>query len=596
MEKGNELRISESLALPLDIVTDTIGILAIKGSGKTYAFLTLVEEMVKRNLPAVVIDTMGVCWGLRSSIDGKSPGLPIVILGGVHGDVPLESTAGKVIADWIVGERQPAVLDISEFTKGEASRFILDFLTRLFQTNRSALHLFIDEADEWAPQRPFREEARTLRAMEVLIRRGRARGIGVTMVTQRPATLNKNILTQASTLIVGRMISPQDRKAVQAWIDAHGTEHQKEAFWESLASLSTKEKWIWAPARNIFKRVTIRLRETFDSSATPKVGEKVSAPKSLAEVDLEKLKGRIAATIERAKQEDPRELRKKIAELEARLRSAPAPVEHTETKVKEIPILKSTQIGRLEKVVEKLRGISNKLSDPIDEMTRLSNELSEPIGEMARHSIAITDAIKKYSLPQDPSVKHSVQFAEKRNLYIQAKTDPILKKHIIQENDGSPRTLRLGERRMLDVLCRWYPARLTKAQLATLSRLRVTSGTFSAYYGTLKRANLIDEASNGIQVSELGLYVHGGIKSVPQTTEEIIQMWRGSLRAGERKLLDILVEAYPGSMSKEELAERADLTANSGTFGAYLGTLRRNGLAETRDGKVKAGEVLFLKD
>jgi len=30
MDKANELRISDSLALPLDIVTDTIGILAIK--------------------------------------------------------------------------------------------------------------------------------------------------------------------------------------------------------------------------------------------------------------------------------------------------------------------------------------------------------------------------------------------------------------------------------------------------------------------------------------------------------------------------------------------------------------------------------------
>jgi hypothetical protein len=575
MEKGNELRISESLALPLDIVTDTIGILAIKGSGKTYAFLTLVEEMVKRNLPAVVIDTMGVCWGLRSSVDGKSPGLPIVILGGVHGDVPLESTAGKVIADWIVGERQPAVLDISEFTKGEASRFILDFLTRLFQTNRSAMHLFIDEADEWAPQRPFREEARTLRAMEVLVRRGRARGIGVTLVTQRPATLSKNVLTQVGALVVGRMISPQDRKAVQAWIDAHGTEHQKETFWESLASLSTKDKWIWAPTRDIFKCVTIRLRETFDSSATPRVGEKVSAPKSLAEVDLEKLKGRIAATIERAKQEDPRELRKQLAEARRQISELQSGMGRSTEKVEvpvEIPVLKDGQITRLEKIVENLRTISGKLSGPID--------------QMAKHGISITEAIKKYSskpaiLPQK----------------IETKINPVLisKRIIKEEGDEPPRTLRSGERRMLDVLCRWYPARLTKAQIATLSRLRVTSGTFSNYYGTLKRANLINEDSNGIQASDLGFRINGGVRSAPQTTDEIIQMWRGALRAGERRLLDILVEIYPKGISRSELAERTELTANAGTFGNYFGTLRRNGLAEVSGDQVRAGEVLFLQ-
>lgn len=585
MNKSNELWISEDLALPLDIVTDTIAILAIKGSGKTYTFLALVEEMVKRNLPAVVIDTMGVCWGLRSSVDGKSPGLPIVILGGVHGDVPLESTAGKVIADWIVSEQQPAVLDISEFTKGEASRFVLDFLTRLFQTNRSAMHLFIDEADEWAPQRPFREEARTLRAMEVLVRRGRARGIGITMVTQRPATLNKNVLTQSSTLIVGRMISPQDRKAVQAWIDAHGTEHQKEDFWESLASLSTKEKWVWAPARKIFRRVTIRLRETFDSSATPKVGEKVSAPKSLAEVDLEKLKGRISATIERAKQEDPRELRRQLAEARRQISELQSVMGKTTVKVEvpvEIPILKKEQIVALEKTVEKLSKISDKLAVPID--------------EMAKQGIAITDAIKKYSLPRESPIKHSVQFNKNTNFPVRPKIHPVLEKRIIQKNGDPPRTLRLGERRMLNVLNRWYPAKLTKAQLATLSRLRVTSGTFSAYYGTLKRENLIEESGAVIiQISELGYTLTGGKGQSPQTTEEVIEMWRTSLRAGERTLLDILIEIYPEGMSREELAERSRLTANAGTFSAYLGTLRRNGLAKVGGNEVRAGEALFLQ-
>lgn len=571
------LKIADSLSLPFDIVTDTIGILAIRGSGKTYTFLALAEQMVKHNLPVVMLDTMGVCWGIRSSADGKSPGLPVTILGGSHGDVPLESQAGRVIADWIVSDRQPTVLDISEFSKAEGMRFVLDFVARLFQVNREPLHLMIDEADAWAPQRPFREEARTLSAMEVLVRRGRARGIGVTLVTQRPATLNKDVLTQMGMLIVGRMIAPQDRKAVQAWIDAHGTEHQKEEFWESLAALSTKEKWVWAPVRHIFKRVTILARETFDSSKTPEVGAHIKEPKSLALVDLEALKKKIASTIERAKQEDPRELRKQLAEAQKeisklRIRAgSEIPPATIEVPV-EIPILKNEQIARLEKIVERLREISGKLASPID--------------EMAKQGISITDEIKKYSSLGAPALHPKVQ----------PKSNPIIDNRIIkEEGNETPRTLRLGERRMLDVLCRWYPARLTKAQLATLSRLRVTGGTFSNYYGTLRRANLVDEGSNGIQVSELGLYVHGGVKSVPQTTEEVVQMWRGALRAGERRLLDILVEIYPKGISRSELAERTELTANAGTFSNYFGTLRRNGLAEVHGQEIRAGEALFLQ-
>jgi hypothetical protein len=38
----------------------------------------------------VIVDPKGDWWGIRSSADGKAPGLPVVILGGERGDVPLE--------------------------------------------------------------------------------------------------------------------------------------------------------------------------------------------------------------------------------------------------------------------------------------------------------------------------------------------------------------------------------------------------------------------------------------------------------------------------------------------------------------------------
>lgn len=562
----SEVKISRDLAFGADIVTDTIGILAIKGSGKTYTFLVLAEGMIKRSLPVVILDTMGVCWGLRSSADGQGPGLPVVILGGSHGDVPLESGSGRVIADWIISERQPALLDISEFSKADALRFVLDFVSRLYQVNRQPLHLMIDEADEWAPQKPFRDEARALRAFEVLVRRGRARGLGVTLVTQRPATLNKNLLTQVNTLVVGRMIAPQDRKAVQAWIDAHGTEKQKEEFWESLASLSTKEKWVWSPVNDIFKLVTVCSRETFDSSATPKVGERKVTPKSLAEVDLDALRKRIASTIEKAKQDDPRELRRQIVELRKQVeKSKTVEVE----KPVEVPVLKDEQIQKLTESINQVSAIN-------DGLNRVGQEIMTAVGSLGS---SLQKWLEKSPLSKVPVSRERFEHKGKTKIAI--------------HNDLDLR-LRLGERRMLEVLARWYPTGLTKSQLATLSRLKVSGGTFSAYYGVLKRADLIIETESGVQISNAGLQVCKEVKQIPQTTEEIVGMWRSALRLGERRLLDILIEAYPKSISKTDLAENAELTANAGTFGNYLGTLRRNGLAEVRGDQVRAGQALFL--
>ena len=37
--------------------------------------------------------------------------------------------------------------------------------------------------------------------MEDLVRRGRARGLGITLITQRPAVLNKDVLTQVDGIL-----------------------------------------------------------------------------------------------------------------------------------------------------------------------------------------------------------------------------------------------------------------------------------------------------------------------------------------------------------------------------------------------------------
>jgi hypothetical protein len=79
----------------------------------------------------------------------------------------------------------------------------------------------------------------------------------------------------------------------------------------------------------------------------------------------------------------------------------------------------------------------------------------------------------------------------------------------------------------------------------------------------------------------------------PQTTAELLELWRGALRAGERKMLDELVDVSPGTLSRAELGERAGDTASGGTFGAYLGTLRRNGLIEVDGDVVRRGGVVF---
>jgi DNA helicase HerA-like ATPase len=96
------LQLSNDLQLPVEAVTETFAILAKRGAGKTYIAAVMVEELLQAGLQVVVADPVGVWWGLRASADGQQEGLPIVIIGGEHGDVPLEVGAGEIIADGFV--------------------------------------------------------------------------------------------------------------------------------------------------------------------------------------------------------------------------------------------------------------------------------------------------------------------------------------------------------------------------------------------------------------------------------------------------------------------------------------------------------------
>ncbi len=55
----------------------------------------------------------------------------------------------------------------------------------------------------------------------------------------------------------------------------------------------------------------------------------------------------------------------------------------------------------------------------------------------------------------------------------------------------------------------------------------------------------------------------------------------------------VLAERYPDAMSRDELAEACNLTANAGTFGTYLSRLRSNALIVERDGTVAAAPAVM---
>lgn len=567
-----KLKISPDLSLPIDFVTSTQAILAKKGRGKSYTASVQAEELLELGQQIVVVDPTGAWHGLRSSADGKHAGYPIAVLGGEHGDVPLETTAGEVIGDAIASERFSAILDLSLFRKGEANRFMGVLLETLYRKNRDALHLFIDEADTVAPQKPFGDEARTLGACEDIVRRGRIRGIGATLITQRPQVLNKNVLSQVDMLTTLGMNHPKDIAAIKEWVAVHGDEDQAKLMISELPSLPIGQAWIWAPTADIFKRVTIRRRRTFDSGKTPKAGERALAPKVLAPVDIERLGQTIAATVEKAKANDPKALRARVVELE-KLLAAKAPTARVETKVVERSVFKPAEVKRVEALASKFDAIAVKLHS-------FSDELETRAGTLERLLQAAQPKPGAPSRgPHDLEVGPAMRAA---GIGARAPTP----RKVAGGSDNA--SLPVGEAATLRALI-MYPGGLRREQLAVLTGYK--RSTRDAYIARLREKGLVDANLAMVFATDAGRAAMPDAEPLP-TGAALRDWWLSRLPTGEGTILSHLIEAYPARVMRSALDEMTGFKRS--TRDAYLSRLAARQLVEdVGRGEVVANNALF---
>lgn len=568
---ARSIRLSPDVTLPLDAVTQTFAVLGKRGSGKTNTAGVLTEQLIKAGLPVVYVDPIGVTWGLRHSRDGKGPGLPVVILGGEHADVPLEETGGAVIADFLIEHRAPAVLDLGLFSKGAQRRFMVDFAERLYHKNRDALHVALDECDTFVPQRIDHGGERLVGAINDLVRKGRARGIGVTLISQRPALISKDVLTQVETLIAHRMTGPQDRDAIERWIE-HNASGGDDVL-ASLQLLEDGEAWVWSPSwLKVMERTRVNLRETFDSSATPKAGERVVAPKRAAEVDLDALRERLSATIEKAKADDPRELRRRIAELEKK----------KPTQSVAEPLLSKEQ--------EKL------LSDIRDELTALRANLPK-LGDAVNTAAHL---VKRFTDGAEE------RFAEVDRLLSTARAATVFKGgalRVTMNGNGAPHrpaaakpssrpastgsgdSMPSGQRRVLTALARY--GECTKGKLAILSRYAINGGGFNNILSALRNYDdprITGEGEGPYAITDAGLRAIDGYDPLPDDPDALFDDWmrHPELGRAHRAIMVALKNGRGRAMSKEDVAAKCDppYEANGGGFNNAVSKLRTLGIVE----------------
>ena len=628
-----KLRISNDLVLGADFVTSTAGIFATKGQGKSYIAQVMAEEMLEHGQVIIAIDPTDAWSGLLSSADGKREGYPILVIGGDHGHLKLdpEPGAGVRLAEAIVAERFSCVICTDGLDDTLAIRYVREVLQTLFRKNRESIHVFVDECDIFAPQQPKEEEDyRCIRALSHVVRRGRKKGIGTTLITQRPAELNASVRTMVEMLFVLGMLHNLDIDAVEKWMrlrkkkrGSNAAFSLQEEMIDSLDRLQQGDAWVWAPRLKLHKRFRARAKRTFDSGATPKPGQKKLAAKRLAPVDIQRLGAAIADAAKRQKENDPTELKRQVAALRRELDRVGKGQDRAEDNEKanhaenielrsEVAALKKKLASRIEfaqKIVSRAETVLNKHDAAVSRhhqayQAALESYTTQSKAAASAVLVAIDDLRTTFASHGDvkrtPPCPSPAPVAPPRRDVQRLDKSTILWTPGSNGSNGASAAdpnLQPAHLRLLSAIGWWEAIGVPSPDLGGVAFIAGTTTKSSAFNNNRSRLR----AAGYIAYPEAGRVVltEAGRKiapppSIPLTNDALHDAVLKKVTPAVWRLLTVLIEAYPNEVSLEDLAKRAGTSTSSSAFNNNRSWLRARELSTyPRTGFVRAAELLF---
>jgi hypothetical protein len=252
-----------NLDLQRDIVGRRIAVLGVSGQGKTNTAAVLIEELLTAGLPMTIADIEGEYWGLKEKFE-------ILVVGsGEHTDFRAGPEQAGALATLSVVESIPMILDLSDFKPGEQTEFLLAYFSSLWEAvskKRTPYEVIIEEAHEFIPEgvrTPLKEQ------LTMIALRGRKRGLGAIIMSQRSASVAKSFLTQAEMLFLHRVVHPTDLRVYKDLIPLPTKEVE-----ELVGNLRPGQ--VVYVYNHQAGQVQIRPRHTFHAGATPQLDAQVA--------------------------------------------------------------------------------------------------------------------------------------------------------------------------------------------------------------------------------------------------------------------------------------------------------------------------------
>ena len=370
----------EPYTLPVEeVLTGRAFVTGKSGAGKSNTGSVIAEELLDRGHPLLIVDVEGEYWGLKEQFE--------ILHVGATDECDLQvgpEHAGK-LAELALEQRVPIILDVSGYLdEAEADELVRAVAEELFVREQEVLHpflLLVEEVHEYVPEGGGLDAVGQM--LIKVAKRGRKRGLGIAGLSQRPADVKKDFITQADLLVWHRLTWDNDTSVVKRVVNRETA--------DAVEDLRDGEAFVQADwAETDIERVQFRRKTTFDAGQTPGLDD-VDRPelKSIGE-DL------VGELEEISEQHERRQDR--IAELEAELEAKDEKIAELEEELddardlqrlgeafidaaegrgegggsgevdRELLEEKNDQIHTLESELEDVRGERDELVERVDEL------------------------------------------------------------------------------------------------------------------------------------------------------------------------------------------------------------------------------------
>jgi hypothetical protein len=291
----------------------------------------------------------------------------------------------------------------------------------------------------------------------------------------------------------------------------------------------------------------------------------------------------MAEVTEQAEQDDPKALRRKIARMEhqlnvaeadyaggARVRGLEARIRELEARppeIAEVPVLTEDQAKTFLAAMDHMSGAVNQMTDV---------------------SAVIRAALDRASSSVVPAIPAALPAPSPRARSLLAEPPP---KAPASDGEGD---VKIGKahRAILAVLARDPEHGLDRQALGMLTVYSPGAGHFGNAISDLRKAGLI-EPGKQLRISAAGITERErDYRFDPPTGQDLTDAWLSKVSSGEHRILRALLEAWPGSLGRAEIAEQTGYSAGAGHFGNMLGHLRSTGLITGTAAAFTADETL----